>query len=147
MAGTACICTAPTLFRTEGLSLRYAMGSCLSRSAAHQHLTSAFTPLACVEVQLIMQFLDALSLLRLARCERRLLTDSRDEFAWRHARGVPLDIGPLLQALPDGSMNRRLPRTFHVPVRLCAQSFRRVHPRFGARRSAGAAAARGACRL
>jgi len=64
-----------------------------------------------------MQFLDALSLLRLARCERRLLDDSRDEFAWRHARGVPLDVGPLLEALLAGSVCR-LPRTYHIPVRL-----------------------------
>jgi len=89
----------------------------LSRSAAPQRQTSAFTPLACVEVQLVMQFLDARSLLRLARCERRLLADSRDEFAWRHARGVPLDVGPLLEALLAGSVCR-LPRTHPVPVRL-----------------------------
>jgi len=120
----------PTLFRFGRLNRAHAMGGRLSQPAAppqqQQPQSSTFTPLARVEVQLVMQFLDALSLLRLAHCERRLLADSRSAFAWRHARGMPLDVGPLLLLLPRNNDRCRLPRTFHIPVRLCLHNPLRV---------------------
>jgi hypothetical protein len=41
--------------------------------------------LAKVELELVMHFLDATSLISLARCDRHTLTAALEPFAWKHA--------------------------------------------------------------
>lgn len=62
-----------------------------------------------IEVSLCLQFLDAASLLRAARCSRRLLALVRSPFAWQgHAR-TPAPVQASVAHLVPGSMLERVP--------------------------------------
>jgi hypothetical protein len=73
------------------------------------------TCLAVVELQLVMQYCDLVSLLRLARCSRMILAAASSDFAWRALS--PLSLHALLLSRSKQSAVQRAELQHHGQVR------------------------------
>jgi hypothetical protein len=88
-----------------------------------------FSALASIELQLIMQCCDSISLLRLARCCRNTMAAADAPFAWLHASSLPLTIASVAQlsdphfTIPSGRLLRHVGLSVRWPHRAVARGW------------------------